>query len=499
MKFLVAVLASSLLAPSVVSGGDFLDTFTYPDGTFPPEWTWTGDPRGGGAFLVQGEAFVHIGGGHVHYFRPGEVAGYGEYEFEYRDGFWTYAWRISPGNPNSGRCLFLHPGFAFGEFEWTTLGGYPEGQYMYHNGSFTRRVYNTYDPGPGSHHVRIVDQCNRVQIYVDGDPIFDEPYEPIPDGYVGLGSDSGSGAGFPSFDNVAYTWTLPRPPRTWRVPSECPSIQAGIDSTCAGDTVLVAPGTYNETVRLGNNVVLKSEVGAKGTIIDALGAGTGLTVQYCGVRIEGFTITGGNDTFGGGVRYDGLTGAEMVNCRIVNNTAWNGAGFDGGHTSFFDIIGCLIADNVSTNHAGGIMCYGGGGLITLRNCTIVGNTTPGHGGGVCQSTEANVAVENCIIVNNSSGTGGGGVYADAPSWITITCSDVWNNTVDDYHGCGPSTGCFSENPLFCNGCYYLQACSFCVDGYGCGLVGAYGVGCPCGGGPTVMQQSSWSSLKALYR
>jgi len=67
-----------------------------------------------------------------------------------------------------------------------------------------------------------------------------------------------------------------------------------------------------------------------------------------------------------------------------------------------------------------------------------------------------------------------------------------------------SNGNFSEDPLFCDGCYYLQACSPCAPGnhpddVNCGLIGAYGVGCPCGGGPTAVDRTSWSSLKALYR
>ncbi len=215
MRCFVLLLLGLLVVPTCCLAGDFLDTFAYADGTFPPGWTWTGDPRGGGVFLVQDEAFTHTSGGHVHYFKP-TVCGVGEYEFEVKGDLWTYAWRIEPTGPLSGRCLFLHPWYAFGEFSWTTLGGYPEGQYMYHNGSFSRRVYNNVVPEPGWHHIRIVDEGDRVQIYADGDLVFDETFDPIPDGYVGLGSDTGSGAGFPAFDNVGYAETItPVNRETW--------------------------------------------------------------------------------------------------------------------------------------------------------------------------------------------------------------------------------------------------------------------------------------------
>ena len=64
---------------------------------------------------------------------------------------------------------------------------------------------------------------------------------------------------------------------TWDVPSpECPTIQPGIDSATAGDTVKVLPGTYSPSTKgesfpilMEDGVVLRSSSGASTTIIDA--------------------------------------------------------------------------------------------------------------------------------------------------------------------------------------------------------------------------------------
>jgi hypothetical protein len=96
---------------------------------------------------------------------------------------------------------------------------------------------------------------------------------------------------------------MPALPRTWYIlndgTGEAPSIQAGIDSASAGDTVLVGPGTYLEHPNFsGKDLVLKSLAGSAQTILDGsqrsqpwvVGIVSGETQLAV---LEGFTVTGG--------------------------------------------------------------------------------------------------------------------------------------------------------------------------------------------------------------
>ncbi len=85
------------------------------------------------------------------------------------------------------------------------------------------------------------------------------------------------------------------------------SIQTAIDNAVATDEIVVAAGTYFETINfLGKAITLRSSGGAEVTTID--GTGNFHVVQCVsgegsGTVLDGFTITGGNADGGRGSQW----------------------------------------------------------------------------------------------------------------------------------------------------------------------------------------------------
>lgn len=330
---------------------------------------------------------------------------------------------------------------------------------------------------------------------------------------------------------------------TWHVPSECLTIQAGIDSAGYGDTVLVACGTYTLSgegtatfeglIRMKSGVCLRSETGLPDCVI--IDAEHWHRPLYCenvddAARIEGFTLTGGDTVdVGAGILLE-KSSPTISDCRVIGNSCdyYGGGVFcQSGDPA---LVRCEISGNSSGWRGGGL--YIRGCSPSLTRCEIHDNGAADFGGGLHLST-ASPSFDRCTISHNSAGTSGGGIYAMGSSWsgetssptlhntiiafstegeavwcdelstVTFTCCDVYGNAGGDSTDCIVDqfgvNGNIGEDPLFCEDCLYLQDCSLCLEGFGCGQIGAYGVGCPCGGGPSVVKPGSWSSIKALYR
>ena len=201
---------------------------------------------------------------------------------------------------------------------------------------------------------------------------------------------------------------------TLHVPSEeYPTIQAAIDASADGDTILVAPGTYkgygNRDLYIqGRSIVLKSELGPELTVIDCEGSTgnthTGLSIFYDttgGVVVDGFTIRrayGDPDYNNAGI-YLYSSHSIIRNCIFESNT------LHGAYCSSSNPIinNCVFAGN-SGYFGGGLYCYNSS--PTLTGCLFDGNSAQ-YGGAIYYYSTSAAYLMNCTFVNNSAKYGGG--------------------------------------------------------------------------------------------
>jgi len=237
--------------------------------------------------------------------------------------------------------------------------------------------------------------------------------------------------------------------RTWLVrvdgSGDAPTIQAAIDSTTPGDSVLVAPGTYTwanqgtnseygmiHIVRGQNDFVLASQAGAAATILDGQYRGRIMFISgYNNIVIDGFTIRHGQapalgNYVGGGIAAH-LTHDILRNCIIHNNEAASqGGGLWCGGVSSMTIENCRFYGNRSAN-GGGLFFINSREAPNVRDCLIDSNQASSSGGGVFAYNNL-LSFENTLIVLNSASASGGGVRLLNNQPATFTGCTISNNT-----------------------------------------------------------------------
>lgn len=207
------------------------------------------------------------------------------------------------------------------------------------------------------------------------------------------------------------------------------SIQAAIDAAADGDEIEAAPGTYNEAINFdGKAVRLYSSGGPEVTTIDI--TGQGLTVVTCNsgetadTILEGFTITGGNASRGGGMLNDGDdmlndrgSSPKVTNCIFTSNRAEYGGGMYNAYGSDPIVTNCIFEDNETPWFGGGMLNKRSSPTVT--NCTFLDNSASSDGGGMCNYEGSSPTVTNCAFSGNS-GNWGGGMHNYQGSNPTVT-------------------------------------------------------------------------------
>jgi len=133
------------------------------------------------------------------------------------------------------------------------------------------------------------------------------------------------------------------------------------------------------------------------------------------------------------------SGSVVSNCHIVDNRIAGGNIYGGGIRvqNGGTVVDCVISNNYSPIHAGGIYFRSTTG--TLANCTIVYNRTGAAGGGVLALTGTQILISNCVIECNRAQYGAGLANSAKTAIngnITVTHSRVVANTNTSAEGAG---------------------------------------------------------------
>jgi uncharacterized repeat protein (TIGR02543 family) len=207
------------------------------------------------------------------------------------------------------------------------------------------------------------------------------------------------------------------------------SIQTAINDAVTGDTVLVYDGTYVENISvMGKSIAVRSVNGATSTIIDGNASGSVMILingEGPGSALDGFTITNGNYSVGGGI-YCYSSSLTITNSTITGNTANDGGGILCDNCAL-TITNSTITGNTANNSGGGIY-YVYSSSSTITNCTISGNTA-GSGGGGISFVYSSPTITNSGISGNTAGSNGGGIYCVSYSSPTIADCTITGNTV----------------------------------------------------------------------
>ena len=259
------------------------------------------------------------------------------------------------------------------------------------------------------------------------------------------------------------------------VPESCPTIQGAIDTAINGDTVIVAPGTYYENITLKEGVQVRG-AGADVTTIDGGRAGSVVTAIGVGpdTVLDGFTITNGGGSSGGGIYLDG--GSPVITNNVVTQNRLGYSGCSGGGIYAYFSSATITHNTISNNSAedgGGIYvtnwpsssgpmpdieynniygnnAFAGGGIYlqisspTVRGNTIAANTADA-GGGIAANHSSSLIANNIIVSNSAGKYGGGGIWATNNSSPVIVSNTVVDNTAS-----GTGTGIAVDNQFSLN-------------------------------------------------
>ncbi len=212
------------------------------------------------------------------------------------------------------------------------------------------------------------------------------------------------------------------------VPADFATVQAGVDAAQPGDLVLIAEGTYHESVIVQTNDIVIRGVDRNTVVLDgeyAEDRPNGITVFSNGVAVENLTVTG---YVGNGIFFTGDYDSDIIltGYRASYITAYNNGDYG---IYAFNATGGLIEHSYGSGH-------------------------PDSGFYIGQCNPCNAVVRNVVSENNAlgySGTNAGGELYVIESVFRSNRTGVVPNTLDSEELAPQQGAVFAGNHVYDNG------------------------------------------------
>ena len=199
-------------------------------------------------------------------------------------------------------------------------------------------------------------------------------------------------------------------------PVGCPytSVQAAIDAAATGDTIVIAPGIYPAQLTIRGTALTLQGSGSDVTVLDGEYVGRVLLVEWdATVTLRALTVRHGRATdaafpegYGGGIFI--ATGGMLTisQSAITGNTAEGQRGGGIANRGTLTISQSAISGNRAQGSGGGIF---NSRRLSIDTSSITGNHTQSSGGGIYSTDRLSVA--RSLIADNTA-EAGGGIYND---------------------------------------------------------------------------------------
>jgi len=246
------------------------------------------------------------------------------------------------------------------------------------------------------------------------------------------------------FSGLSFSATLD-------VPGDFSTIQEAIDAAAEGDTVLVDPGTYVESLDFGGKAItVTSSGGAAVTTID--GNRTGRVVKFAYAEgldtvLDGFTITNGLVSLNGGGIICYYASPTITDNIICGNQAER----DGGGIFCQGTASPLISGNIIENNLASGSTFGsrGGGIACLSNyCSPpisdnVFTANASREGGAIFCDRSSPTITGNVISENHAEWDGGGISCYWEASPTVGGNTITRNSADRSGG---ALSCYYSSP-----------------------------------------------------